>query len=640
MRRKRQQKYVAFTQAKKQLAINKWHVRLEKSKKHILNLSNYPLNDDEIQILGRGIKFIPSRKFKPITLMRDFISFEKKLRWKYLFHVNPQMRKNENNNYLKKFSLKSNEIPPLAGKAIEDYILAVKMDISNLPECNSIKNLSIKEKRALENLKNNKDIVISKADKGSSCVIWSKANYLQEGEKQLSGVHYNPIETLNTKEIWQQIKCVQDNLFDRGIIPEKIYDYLNEKRQFSIPNFYLLPKIHKIKNVLDTIDPVQQNGNIVVPGRPIIAQNGGVRERIGQYIDFFLLPIVKSSRWYIKDTGELIKLIENLKLPDSIVLGSYDISSMYTNMVYSEILSSVENAYDNREHTYCIPKPPKKDLLKLLEICISNNEFEFNGKYYKQVIGVAMGASESPECSDIRKFDLLNEIESNYRHKNKILFHKSFRDDGIIILNGTKEELNEFFTIANRSHRLLKFTFELSDTHLTFLDLLIKKGKRFEESKILDIEVSFKQTDSFQYLDPTSNHPDNCFRGLIKGELLRYLRNTSDRDKFEEVKSNFHTRLLDRGYNENHVTHQLNKVKFSERNDSLSMANTADKGNGEIPLCLVTKFNKNAPNVKRILMKHWHLIQNSDSCKHIFKTEPIVAYSRFKNLKEILKNKV
>ena len=100
VRRKRQQKYVAFTQAKKQLAISKWHDRLEKSKKHILNLSNYPLNDDEIQILGRGIKFIPSRKFKPITLMRDFISFEKKLRWKYLFHVNPQMRKNENNNYL------------------------------------------------------------------------------------------------------------------------------------------------------------------------------------------------------------------------------------------------------------------------------------------------------------------------------------------------------------------------------------------------------------------------------------------------------------------------------------------------------------------------------------------------------------
>ena len=100
-----------------------------------------------------------------------------------------------------------------------------------------------------------------------------------------------------------------------------------------------------------------------------------------------------------------------------------------------------------------------------------------------------MGASMSPECSDLKKFDLLKEIETKYKHMDKIKFHKSFRDDGLILFNGTMDEMAEFFVIANGIHPLLKFTYEISKAELPFLDLLIYKGKRFANHGILDLKV-------------------------------------------------------------------------------------------------------------------------------------------------------
>ena len=50
---------------------------------------------------------------------------------------------------------------------------------------NKYNNLTREERSALYNLKNDKNIVIKSADKGSAVVVWVRDDYIKEAEKQL-----------------------------------------------------------------------------------------------------------------------------------------------------------------------------------------------------------------------------------------------------------------------------------------------------------------------------------------------------------------------------------------------------------------------------------------------------------------------
>ena len=46
--------------------------------------------------------------------------------------------------------------------------------------------------------------------------------------------------------------------------------------------------------------------------------------------------------------------------------------------------------------------------------------------------------------------------------------------------------------------------------------------------------------------------------------------------------------------------------------------------------------NPSTPNLKKILMKHWHIIQQKPRLAHIFKQPPIISYRKEKSLKDVL----
>ncbi|CAC5405201.1 unnamed protein product [Mytilus coruscus] len=140
-----------------------------------------------------------------------------------------------------------------------------------------------------------------------------------------------------------------------------------------------------------------------------------------------------------------------------------------------------------------------------------------------------MGNSLSPEITDLRVYEVLNSILRTFQHTQKISSLYRFRNDGFFIYNeGTDDEIAKFFEHANRHHALLKFTYEKSQTKMQFLDVLVFKGPRFRETGILDLTTFRKITENYQYLERSSCHPSSSFRGIIKGEMLRFKRCTND----------------------------------------------------------------------------------------------------------------
>ena len=110
-------------------------------------------------------------------------------------------------------------------------------------------------------------------------------------------------------------------MYNDKLIDEKTYKYLTSNPNSRAGRFYILPKIHK-------------QGN---PGRPIISSNGHPTERISEFVDYHLKPLVQTLPSYIKATTHFLLQLQNLgQLPENAILVTLDVSSLYTNIPHKK----------------------------------------------------------------------------------------------------------------------------------------------------------------------------------------------------------------------------------------------------------------------------------------------------------------
>jgi len=76
----------------------------------------------------------------------------------------------------------------------------------------------------------------------------------------------------------------------------------------------------------------------------------------------------------------------------------------------------------------------------------------------------------------------------------------------------------------------------------------------------------------------------------------------------------------------------LSDIKFTERESALQKKNESRKEN----LPFVTQNHPSVQNLKHVLMKKWHMIQNQPSQRQIFKEPPLISFKRGKSLKDML----
>ena len=264
----------------------------ELNEKFLRNLSTHQLSDDQVNVLSRGLKYIPTPVTNKTTmrrqLLRDCEQFARRMHLQYIFHGKDKEPH--------PFHVKSNWMPPVQQSiALESYLESVKAQLANIRVKKPKNNLSCNEMLALKEVKNNCTIKVKNADKASTTVIMNKSNKIQEAEVQLENrEHYKPLEAPMGNIAQTKVNQIIDKLH-RG-------KHIDDMAQISsppiIPVFYTLTKIHKP-------DPV---------GRPIISGCDGPTEKISSFVDTLLQPIAKKQQSYIKDTTDFISFIGNTKI--------------------------------------------------------------------------------------------------------------------------------------------------------------------------------------------------------------------------------------------------------------------------------------------------------------------------------------
>lgn len=125
---------------------------------------------------------------------------------------------------------------------------------------------------ALEALSKDDELVIKKADKGGTTVVWGKGMYITEAHGQLNNNFYHLTYNLSPQN---GTKGDVHHAKERGWIPGAELKFLYNENP-CVASFYMLLKIHKC--VVNS------------PGRPVISGNDSLTKPVSKYIDHFIKP--------------------------------------------------------------------------------------------------------------------------------------------------------------------------------------------------------------------------------------------------------------------------------------------------------------------------------------------------------------
>ena len=183
------------------------------------------------------------------------------------------------------------------------------------------------------------------------------------------------------------------------------------------------------------------------------------------------------------------------------------------------------------------------------------------------------------------------ETELLNRSAFKPLVWKRYIDNIFSLWDISREELQQFIEQANNYNPTIKFTAEISETEITFLDTVVYKGNRFITESVLDVRTHYKATETFQYTHFSSCHPPGVKRRFIKGEALRLLQTNSTKATFEEKIKHFESRLIERGYPKNLVQRTLSEVIFENRKQTLQQKPRLEPRTNKRILPFVTQYH-------------------------------------------------
>lgn len=353
--------------------------------------------------------------------------------------------------------------------------------------------------KALSELKHMRNIHISKADKGGKIVILDVLNYKSKMLELLRDTNtYQPVKSNPLAKMQREFNAGLSKLI--ADFPEH-NSFINQYKSKlpSLPYAYGLPKIHKDN----------------VPLRPIISNCGAPSYYLAKYLAKTLSASLGCfSDSHLRHSGDLLSRLKPL-VPGDKKFISFDAQSLFTNVPIAPTLDFLKNE---------LPKLSLKlpvsvnCFIRLIELCTNNSYFEFDGTFYLQIFGMAMGSPLSPVLANI----FLEYVERDLLPSFPGVppsFWVRYVDD-VLALVSPDFDLEKFLSYINSLYPTLKFSYEWETGGvIPFLDVLIHNC-----FSSLKFRVFRKPTSSDSYIHYFSCHAHSTKIAVAQGLFLRAFR--------------------------------------------------------------------------------------------------------------------
>ena len=221
-------------------------------------------------------------------------------------------------------------------------------------------------------------------DKGVAMVIMDQQDYTNKAQTLLQDNNtYKVLPKVPPANLKTLISLLKAIIQTGGLSTNK-YKQLYPTSAVP-PRFYGLPKIHKTGT----------------PLRPIVSSRESITYGVAKELAHIIKPLVGQSPHHLKNTQHFIQQLQGKKLEPGEVITSFDVKALFTSVPVQPAIQIVkqrlqqDNTLPQRISMF-IPQ-----ITSLLEFCLTNTYFLFQGKYYEQAQGAAMGSPISPLIANI-----------------------------------------------------------------------------------------------------------------------------------------------------------------------------------------------------------------------------------------------
>ena len=312
---------------------------MERISPKVINLSNIPLSSNEINVLKLGLSFTPTLKSNIPELEADSFDFIRKLRLTYHFR-NSIYHDESIVKPTSTFTPKPNKNQELEKicKTLMETEIKMKKTTDNI---SSLKNgLNSLIKITTEN-----EIVIKPADKGSIITVMSPEFYLNMCDSHLQNEEYYECIQDNDPSPLPKNRIIAYAKKYKHLLTENEYKTLTQKT-YKISNFYMLPKLHKSKELNDIIlaknsEYINVDKILTIEGRPIVAGPCYHTSVVSQILHVIMEPTLSFIKHILKDSFDFIDRIDT-QCTVNTILSTCDIKSLYTNIQHDVFYKAIE----------------------------------------------------------------------------------------------------------------------------------------------------------------------------------------------------------------------------------------------------------------------------------------------------------
>jgi hypothetical protein len=463
--------------------------------KIVVNLSTTKLDDAEVHLLRRGLSYsISPQQLNSIDIQTSFECF-----FRQISNLPSQC-----------ISRLKHRLKQLCYSYIFSY---KKSQCYNLPK---------DEFLAFKKLLKKRDILFCKPDKSNGIVIMDTSDYSKKLDAIINDKSkFCQLQDDPTAKREGSLQRYLRVLKQKGVLTEDVYNQIRPCGS-NASRIYGLPKLHKPG----------------IPLRPIVSAVGAYCHKLAKYLASILKPLT-STKFTVKDSFAFTHDV--LSLDTIPFMCSFDVVSLFTNIPVNQTIEiCLDKLFFCKETVHNFTRVQMK---KLLEYCIKLNHFTYNGKYYDQCDGVAMGSPLGPILADIFMSDLESKVFVSY-DGNLPIFYKRYVDDVFLAFNDY-DDCELFLEYFNSRHPCIKFTLETEkDNCLPFLDVLVSRSY----DGTISTSLYRKQIFSGLLMQFDSFVPVQYKKCLVSGLVHRAWKISSSYELFQNELSNIKNLLMSNGF--------------------------------------------------------------------------------------------
>ena len=159
-------------------------------------------------------------------------------------------------------------------------------------------------------------------------------------------------------------------------------------------------------------------GTLCLFQRPIVSNIGAPTYQLSKYLAGLLSQLTGNSAHHVKNPFQFVQILKSLRVRPKDLMVSFDVVSLFTNVLIVDSLELLSYHFED-------------DVLALFKHVLTSTYFCFNGQFYEQTDGVAMGSPLSPVIANFFMEDFEKRAIEQATHNPVCWFR--YTDDTFVI---------------------------------------------------------------------------------------------------------------------------------------------------------------------------------------------------------------